>query len=233
LVELDSDSEFLVVPSGRGLSAQRLTELTGAVGAGVDPDPRLVEVAATRARQAQLVEGLHYEVAPLDDLPYQDEVFDVTIGEVGLGAATDMAAAVRELARVTRPMGTVVLIQFTWTGGLDSERREAIVSALGVRPLLLVECKQLLREAGVVDLYVEDWTDVGGGRHPGPLGMLAEGGTLRDRTTVLWRAWRNWGWQGVRLALRSGEELRDLIARERVLGLSVIKGIKWRGESDH
>jgi SAM-dependent methyltransferase len=231
LVELGPDSEFLVASCGRGLAAQLLVETTGAAGAGVDPDPALIELASARAREAHLTGRLHYEAAPLDDLPYQDAVFDVAIGEIGVGAAGDMAAAVRELARVTRPMGTVVLIQFTWTGGVDPERREAVAAALGVRPHLLVECKQLLREAGVVDLYVEDWTDVGSGRHPGPLGVLVEGGSLRDRATILWRAWRGWGWEGVRLALRSGSDLRGLVTRERILGLSVIKGTKWRGES--
>jgi hypothetical protein len=230
LVELGPDSEFLVVPSAHGRTVQFLAELTAAAGAGVDPDRELVEAATARARDANLAERLHYEVAPLDDLPYQDAVFDVTIGEIGLGAAADMEAAVRELVRVTRPMGTVVLIQFTWTGAIDPARRESVVASLGVRPLLLVECKQLLREAGVVDLYVEDWTDSGGGRHPGPLGVLVEGGSPRDRLTILWRAWRSWGWHGVRMALGSGAAVRELVARERILGLSLIKGIRWRGE---
>lgn len=232
LVELGPESEFLVVSCGRGLATQFLVETTEASGAGVDPDPALIELASARARQANLAGRLHYEVAPLDDLPYQDAVFDVAIGEVGLGGAADMAAAIRELVRVTRPMGSVVLIQFTWTGGHDSERRAAVAEALGLQPHLLVECKQLLREAGVVDLYVEDWTDVGSGRHPGPLGVLLDGGSLRDRITITWRAWRTWGWQGVRLALRSGHDLRGLISRERTLGLSVIKGTKWRAESE-
>jgi SAM-dependent methyltransferase len=233
LLELDKDSEFVVVPCGRGLPVQFLAKLTGAAGAGVDPDRALIDIAAARAREAGLSERLHYEEGRLDDLPYQDSVFDVAIGEIGLGAAEDVAAAVRELARVTRPMGSVVLIQLTWTGGIDAERRESVVSSLGVRPLLLVECKQLLREAGVVDLHVEDWTDMGGARQPWPLAGLAEIGSVRDRTVMVWRAWRHWGWAGVQLALRSGGGVRELLARERVLGLSVIRGIKWRGEEDH
>src|SRR5690606_24967065 len=105
-----------------------------------------------RARAARLTGRLHYEVAPVTDLPYQDAVFDVVIGEIGLGAAEDLGAAIRELARVVRPMGTVVLIQFTWTGSVEPERREAVAESLGVRPHLLVECKQLMRDAGLVDL---------------------------------------------------------------------------------
>jgi len=231
LVDLGPETEFLVVPSGRGLTAQLLAELTGGGGAGVDPDAELVNAANDRARSSGLAERLQYEVAPLTDLPYQDEVFDVTIGEIGLGSAEDLGAAIGELVRVTKPMGSIVLVQFTWTGNVDAEERRSLSESLGVRPLLLVECKQLLREAGVVDLYVEDWSDVGGGeRHPWPIGALQEDASLRDRASLIWRAWRQWGWEGARAALSSRGTVRDLLAKERVLGLSVIRGTRWHEE---
>ena len=45
------------------------------------------------------------------------------------------------------------------TGNVDADRKEQLVQHLGARPMLLVEWKQLLRDAGVVDLHVEDWSD--------------------------------------------------------------------------
>jgi hypothetical protein len=45
------------------------------------------------------------------------------------------------------------------------------------------------------------------------------------------RAWRRWGWRGVREMLQHGAEVRRLIASERVLGLALIRGTKWRGTS--
>lgn len=232
LVELGPESEFLLAPSGGGAAVQYLAETTRAAAAGVDPSPELVETAGARAREAHLAGRIHYEAASPDDLPYQDEVFDVTIGEVGLGAMVDLSAGIRELVRVTRPLGMVVLVQFTWTGAPDPARRAEVAELLGVWPHLLVECKQMLRDAGVVDLYVEDWTDTGGERHQGTTGTLQQMGTLRDRAIVLWRAWRAWGWPGVRLALYSRGVIHDLVARERVLALSVIKGIRWRGATE-
>lgn len=229
LVELGPEQEFLVAPCGAGAAAQFLAETTGAAGAGVDPDAELVRAAAARARDAGLAHRLHHEHAPLDDLPYQDGVFDVAIGEPALAAAPDPAAAVRELARVVRPMGCIVLVQLIWTGNAGVERREALVESLGVRPLLLVEWKQSLRDAGVVDLYVEDWSDTAvSPRQPWALGALAGFGTLRDRVAVLGRAWRRWGLRGLRRAIAYRDELRDLILRERILGLSLIKGTRWR-----
>src|SRR5690606_40768369 len=130
LIELGPDKEFLVAPCGLGVTARYLAESSGASGAGVDPDPELAERATQLTKQAGLSERLHFEPAALDDLPYQDAVFDVVVGELPLSSAPDPAAAIRELARVTRPMGTVVLIQLVWTGHVDPGRREMIVDHL-------------------------------------------------------------------------------------------------------
>ncbi|HEX7117544.1 MAG TPA: methyltransferase domain-containing protein [Longimicrobiales bacterium] len=233
LLDLGPEQEFLVVPCGPGATTQLLAEATGAAGAGVDPDAELVAAAAARAREARLSDRLHYEHGPLVELPYKDEVFDVVIADPALGSIADPAGAVRELVRVAKPMASVVLIQLIWTGDANADRREALVESLGVRPLLLVEWKQLLREAGVVDLYVEDWSDSAASpRQPWTLGALTGFGTLGDRLGVLLRAWKIWGWRGLQQALAFRDQVRDLVLNERILGLSLIKGTKWRPQED-
>lgn len=227
LLDLSESSEFVLVPCGQGRSALFLAETTGAAGAGVDPDPGMVAVASDRAKDAGLAGRLHFEHAGLDELPYQDAVFDVALAEIELGAARDPDAAVRELVRVTRPGGTVVLVQLVWLRGLDRERQEDLVEALGVRPLVLMEWKQMLREAGIVDVHVEDWSDPAATRsRPSVLGGLAELFTLRGKLRILPRAWRRWGWAGVRAVLSREREIRRLIEEERVLGVTLIKGTR-------
>lgn len=233
LVELSEDHEFVLAPCGRGVTARFLARTSGAAGSGVDPDAELIEAAEAAARADKLSERLQFDVGSLTDLPYQDDVFDVAIGEVGLAAAADPAAAVRELVRVTKPMGTVVLAQLVWAGNVEPAHRRLIAEALGVQPFLLVEWKQILREAGVVDLYVEDWSDAAPSlRNPSAIGVLAESGSLRDRAGVLFRAWRRWGVRGLRSALEMRSEVRELITRERILGLSLIRGTKWPATTD-
>ncbi len=227
LLDLDESSEFLLVPCGLGRSALFVAESTGAAGGGVDPDPLMVSVAGDRAKQAELAERLHFEQAPLDELPYQDAVFDVVLGEIELGAARDPDAAVRELVRVTKPGGTVVLIQLIWLRALEEARAEELVEELGVRPLMLVEWKQMLREAGIEDLHVEDWSDSAASRsRPSVLGGLAELFTLRGKLRLLPRAWRRWGWKGVGAVLSHERELRRLLKDEQVLGVTLIKGTR-------
>lgn len=230
MFELDSEQEFLVVPGCRGLAARFLVELTGAVGAAVDPDAELVAAATALAKEGKLGDRLHYDQSPLTELPYQDAVFDFTLGESDLSGA-EPARAVAELARVTRPMGTVVLVQFVWLKKLDPHRQEAIVRRLGVQPLLAMEWKQLMREAGVVDLHTEDWSDAAARlRQPAVLGPLAVFFSLRGTLSLLPRAWRRWGLRGVLTALSVGPELRRLLADEKVLGVSLIKGTRWEPE---
>ncbi|HUE95094.1 MAG TPA: class I SAM-dependent methyltransferase, partial [Longimicrobiaceae bacterium] len=111
LTELKPDAEVLDVACGRGITTTYLASTFGAGAAGVDVDPHLIMDAEARARSLGLEVKVTFQMAPLDDLPYHDDVFDVSIGEVALAAEFDPAAAIRELARVTKPYGAVVLVQ--------------------------------------------------------------------------------------------------------------------------
>ena len=225
---LGAESEFLLAPSGRGLTTRFLAHVSGASGVGADPNPNMADDATARATD-ELRGVVHFDTANLADLPYQDGIFDFAMGELGLGASRDPAGAVRELVRVVKPMGTVALLQLVWTRQMEPARRESLVRMLGVRPMLLVEWKQMLRDAGAVELHVEDLTDAVGAPTQPLLGVagLMDYWSLRDRFAVLYRAWRRWGWRGVRETLAHGHEVRHLIVRERVLGLALIRGTRW------
>jgi len=113
---------------------------------------------------------------------------------------------------------------------VDPARREVLVAHLGARPLILVEWKQLLRDAGVVELTVEDWSDAPSPFRPsagGPFPDFSEIFTIREKLGIMRRALSRWGWRGVRGALVREREIHRLLTRERVLGLTMIKGTRW------
>jgi len=230
LVEMHAGMEVLDAACGRGVTTAFMAQSYGCACVGVDPDQALVSEAERRARAADLQGRVTFDTAALDDLPFRDGIFDVAIGEIGLAASADPARAVSELARVTKPMGCVVLVQLIWTGNVDLARREVLVAHLGARPMILVEWKQLLREAGVVDLTVEDWSDTPSPFRPsagGPFPDFSEIFTWREKLGILRRAVKRWGWRGVRGALVREREIHRLLTRERVLGLTMIKGTRW------
>jgi hypothetical protein len=45
------------------------------------------------------------------------------------------------------------------------------------------------------------------------------------------RALRRWGWRGVKGALVREREIHRLLSRERVLGLTMIKGTRWSADA--
>lgn len=230
VTELKPGMEVLDAACGRGVSTLFLAANYGVDAVGVDADETLTAQATERARAAELDGRVTFTTAPPDDLPFKDGIFDVAIGEIGLAALADPARAVRELARVTKPYGSVVLVQLIWTGNVDPARREILVQHLGARPLILVEWKQHLRDAGVVELQVEDWSDEPSPFRPaaGPFPDFAEIFTFREKFDILRRALRRWGWRGVRGAVLREREVHRLLTRERVLGLSMIKGTRWQ-----
>ncbi len=227
--ELKPGQAVLDAPCGRGVVAEFFARSYEVEAQGADPDPDAIAYAEERARESGLASRLHFQTAPLGDLPYQDGVFDLTIGELGLASLPDPVQAVAELARVTRPLGSVVLIGLIWTGHVDDQRRDILIQHLGAPPLVLVEWKQALRDANVVDLHVEDWSDqafpfIVRGR---TLHRLARLFGLFDHIAILRRAWQRWGWRGLRGALSREREIRKLLGPQRTIGLTLIKGTKW------
>ncbi len=230
LTSLTAESEVVVSGCGDGAVTQWLALRTGAAVAGVDPDAESIALAEDRARELALTKPIHYETAALDDLPHADAVFDVGVGEPALSAALDPERAIAELARVVKPMGWVVLWQPTWSSETPVETREPIVQRLGLRPHLLVEWKQMLRNAGVVEIQVQDWTDGApggsGSRSTGPVEVPLLG--WRQKAQIVADAIRRLGWRQARAALRRESELLHDLSRERAIGFQLMGGVKWQ-----
>lgn len=221
--------EVLDVACGRGVSLEYFVREFGVHGSGVDVDPRLVEEAEERAREEGLAGSLQYQAAPPDALPYRDEIFDVSVGEIGLAAESDPSAAVSELVRVTRPGGYVVLVQLVWKAAVDEDRQRILAEHLGARPLLLMDWKRRLRAHGIEGLRTEDWSDTETAfrsREVKPFPDFAEIFSLTEKIGILRRAWRRWGWTGVRTVLEREREIHRLLNRERILGLDLLTGRK-------
>lgn len=98
--------QWLDVATGTGELAVPAA-LGGANVVGLDLAPRLIEAAELRAAEAGAT--LRFDVGDAERLPYDDASFDIVTSSVGAIFAPDHAAVARELARVTRPGGTLGL----------------------------------------------------------------------------------------------------------------------------
>lgn len=229
LTDMSPEEEILDVGCGTGVTLEYFVREWQVHGSGVDPDGWQIQRAEERVRDAGLADRLHLQEAPLDALPYRDEIFDVVLGELGLAGRADPAEVVREMVRVAKPEGRLVLVQLVWKAPVDSQRRSVLTRHLGARPLMLVEWKRLLREAGVQELHTEDWSDEDTAFRPTvtkPFPDFAELFSLGEKLAILRRAWSRWGWRGVRTAVTRELEVHRVLTRERILGLDLVLGRK-------
>ena len=229
LTDMDDGAEVLDVACGNALPLEWFVTEYGVHGSGVDVDEALVGSAEARVRRRGLQGSLQLQRAPADRLPYRDGIFDVAVGELGLTSRAEPEAAVRELVRVTRPGGAVVLVQLVWKAPVDPDRRALLADHLGVQPLMLVEWKRMLREAGVVGLHTEDWSDEDTSFRPRvakPFPDFAELFSLPEKLGILRRAWSRWGFRGVRTAVEREREVHRLLTHERILGLDLLLGVR-------
>lgn len=109
LAALRSGDRALDVATGTGDLAIALKRRVGPEGAvvGVDFSERMLELARRKAPDVR------FETANALDLPYADAEFDAVTVAFGARNFADLRAGLREMARVTRPGGRVVVLEIT------------------------------------------------------------------------------------------------------------------------
>jgi demethylmenaquinone methyltransferase / 2-methoxy-6-polyprenyl-1,4-benzoquinol methylase len=115
LTHLRPGQRALDVASGTGDLAAGLARQVGDAGLVVvtDVNASMLERGRERLIDAGLVANLQYVLADAEALPFPDASFHcVTIG-FGLRNVTDKAAALRSLARVVKPGGQLIVLEFS------------------------------------------------------------------------------------------------------------------------
>lgn len=137
---------------GTGIYTTRLID-AGIEVTGVDIDPEMLAAARIKAPGATFVEG------DLAALPFVDDRFDLTIAVAVLCFVPDPDAATRELVRVTRPGGRIVIGELNRTSLWAARRR--LKGLLGRAPWRQARffgpgsLADLLRRAGTRDVHTE------------------------------------------------------------------------------
>lgn len=102
----------LDVGCGPGALTARLVDATGVVRVtGIDPSPTFVAATARRFPGIDVREGT------AEKLPFDDDGFDGALAQLVVHFMNDPAQGIREMARVTRPGGTVAACVWDHGGG--------------------------------------------------------------------------------------------------------------------
>jgi ubiquinone/menaquinone biosynthesis C-methylase UbiE len=156
-----------VIEVGCGPASDTLS-LAGLVGPkghvmGVDIDPEMVTAANARAEAGGFRDTVTHIVADAYSLPYDDDVFDGARSERLFQHLQEPAAVLREMIRVTKRGGRVVVMDMDWgTVSIDSreidiERRLLRFKAdrLHANGYVGRQLNRLFREAGLLDVQIE------------------------------------------------------------------------------
>jgi SAM-dependent methyltransferase len=138
-----------------GLTGELVRRLDASAVAAIDPSPPFVE--ACRARHP----GVDVRVGVAEQLPFADAAFDAALACLVVGFMSDAHAGVLEMARVTKPGGTVAAcfwdaaqmpaIQLFWRAASEIDpSRSGEVARLGSRE---GDLAVLLTNSGLQDVH--------------------------------------------------------------------------------
>jgi ubiquinone/menaquinone biosynthesis C-methylase UbiE len=155
LCHIRADDYILDVGCGAGVTPCFLAKHFGCRVMGMDIRARMVERSEERAKREAVADRVEFRVADAQDLPFEDELFDIVITESVTSFPEDKQRAVDEYARVTRSGGYVGLAESTWLKVPPPPELVAWVSqdvGACVQPLTADEWKSLLDKAGLQDI---------------------------------------------------------------------------------
>lgn len=111
-------SHVLDCATGTGDLALEFKEKVGEEGyvLGTDFCREMIELAPEKAADQNL--EVDFEVADAMNLPYEDDRFDITSIAFGIRNVDDPVQALKEMGRVVKPGGKVVVLEFGQPGGL-------------------------------------------------------------------------------------------------------------------
>ncbi|HEX8770275.1 MAG TPA: methyltransferase domain-containing protein [Acidimicrobiales bacterium] len=205
----DSGQDFVDVGCGPGDAAIALAQEVAPAGrvVGIDASQVMIDEATRRASAAGVAgAATDFRVGDAQDVGFEDETFDGCRSERTLQWVDSPEAALAEFKRVTRPGGTIVVIDTDWGTFApyhpDAATTLRIQAALfGRRPGFTVgrRLRSMFVIAGLADVRVTaathlmtDW-DVA--THPGPPGLpplamilrgVAESGAVSQDEAVTW-----------------------------------------------
>ena len=118
--------------TGTGDLAIAFRKAAGETGhvVGTDFVPEMIKLAREKSSD------VYFEIADVTDLPYDDATFDIASISFGIRNVGDPHKGIAEMARVVRPGGRVIVLEFgqprsRWFGALYDVYRRRVLPRLG------------------------------------------------------------------------------------------------------
>lgn len=155
---IDSHSYILDVGCATGKTACYLARCYGCRVVGVDILPGMIARAKQRASREGVTARVSFLVADAQDLPFEDQCFDLVMGEFITGLLADRQRGVQEYLRVLKPGANIGLNEGTL---IKTPPPASLIDYLrgtfGIQVDMLdaEQWQALLQDAGVRDVVVK------------------------------------------------------------------------------
>ncbi len=155
LCHIDRDKYILDIGCATGKTACYIAKGYGCRVVGVDILERMVDSSKKRAKREGVEDRVEFRVADARELPFEDNLFDVVIGEFITGLLDDKQRGANEYLRVAKPGGYIGLNEATWVKTPPpTELVEYLSRTYGVKGELLTSdgWEELLVGTGLRDI---------------------------------------------------------------------------------
>lgn len=153
-VEVAPDAVVVDVGCGTGAALRRVApRVPHGTLIGLDPIPRMVEIARERASEDPNDHRIEFREAPAERLPLEDDSADVIFAFDSIDHWQDKAAGLREIRRVLRPGGRLVVVK---DGGLPggAKAKQGFLAELARSGLTVVQEKDLAEDDVTCTMWV-------------------------------------------------------------------------------
>ena len=158
LCHIDQGKHILDVGCGAGVTPAYIAKRYNCNVVGVDKKEKMIVRSEQWAQRKGISDRLEFRVADVQDLPFEDEIFDAVISESVTAFPEDKQKAINEYVRVTKPGGYVGLNESTWLKVPPPPELVAWASqdvGAAVKPLTSAEWVGLLEGAGLAEIVTK------------------------------------------------------------------------------
>lgn len=157
---MQEGQDVLVVSSHRGHQANLYAGDYGVKVIGLDIDPAMVETSIENSKLCDVNQFVRYVIGDSQDLPFEDNRFDVVTNEGAVGIPEDSQKVLDEMLRVVKPGGMVIFRESIWLKELEEDEKKELVQRYGTAPRTLEEWTNMFRMAGAMEILneYEEWS---------------------------------------------------------------------------
>jgi ubiquinone/menaquinone biosynthesis C-methylase UbiE len=222
--------KVLDVSSGRGTQSVFYAKEYGVEVTGLDIEEEMINSAIENSKKEAVENLTTFKLGDSQDLPFNDNTFDVVINECAVGIPDNSQKVLDEMVRVAKNGASVLIHESTWRENLTDDEKDEISERYGTTPLEHEEWIAMLKKAGVSEIITEfdEWS------RPEMFWKIRKDRDVEHYSKVLTNSELRstigkvtdiYGEQGVKIALENQKKFWDVVLSGK-LGYCLYKGIK-------